>query len=71
MLEVDAVDRSHRAFGFAEIEDAALAAGTQHTNDLAQPRIIVGEIAETERRSHQIEMSTWKRKAEGVGFDPF
>src|SRR4029077_6429718 len=70
LLEIDAVERPHCALGLAEVEDAAFAAGSQHTDDLAESGVVVGEIAETESGGHQIEVCARKRKVKGVGFEP-
>src|ERR1700722_1020269 len=68
--KVNAVEQSYDSFRFAKIEDAAFASGTQNADDFAQSGVVVGEIAEAESGSHQIEMLSWQRKIEGIGLDP-
>src|SRR5580693_9917725 len=56
LLEINAVKLSHDSFGLAEIENAAFATGAQNADDFAQSGVVVGEVAETEGRDHQVEV---------------
>src|SRR5450432_3683212 len=70
VLEINPVQRPHHTRRLAEIQNAAFSFRTQHTQNLPQAGIVIGQVAETERRSHQIEIRILKGQVESVRFHP-
>ena len=58
------------ALGLAEVENAAFPSGTKDSENLPQTCVVVGEIAESEGGSHEVELIAGEREIECVGFDP-
>src|SRR5205807_3911021 len=66
----DAVAVPDQAVRLSEIQDAAFSAGSEHSRNFTQSRVIVGQVSKTECRCDQIEVSIRKRQPKRVGFDP-
>src|SRR6185437_1832974 len=64
--EIEAIELPHEPTGFTEIKYSDLSLWLEHAEDLAQPGIIVGQIAETEGGNHQIHGAMRKGQLEGI-----
>ena len=70
LLKIKAIKVTNDAFGLAEIEDAALASGTQDAKDFSKAGIVICEVAKAKGRCDQGEVLIRKWQIQGIGLDP-
>ena len=70
MFEINPVKCTDHPAGFTAIQNSKHAAGTQHPPDLAQARVIIHQVPESEGRRHQIEVCIGQRQLQRVGLNP-
>lgn len=70
MTEVYTIELSDETGRLSEIKYADFTARREHAMNLAQACVVIGQVAKTECRSHEVELCVGQRQSERIRLDP-